>query len=67
MPFKSKAQMRKFFQLYKEGKISKRMLNEWLKATPSIKSLPERARKPTHKGRKHKISRKKQRKRKRKK
>ena len=42
MPFKSKAQMRKFASLVKQGKMSKRTFNEWLRATPSVKRLPER-------------------------
>jgi len=42
MPFKSKAQARKFFQLRREGKVSAGTLNEWVKSTPSIKALPER-------------------------
>ena len=42
MPFKSKAQMRKFGQLVKEGKISKGTFQEWADATPNPKKLPER-------------------------
>jgi hypothetical protein len=42
MPFKSKAQLRKFGQLLKEGKISSATFKEWLLATPNIKKLPER-------------------------
>ena len=42
MPFKSKSQMRKFYVLEREGKISKSTLNEFKEATPNIKKLPER-------------------------
>ncbi len=41
MPVVSKAQARKFFQLYKQGKISKAKLDEWT-AGVSVGSLPER-------------------------
>jgi hypothetical protein len=40
--FKSKAQLRKFGELLKEGKISSATFKEWLSATPNIKKLPER-------------------------
>lgn len=43
MPFKSKAQRRKFYQLYKQGKISKATLMEWERASKG-KKLPERVR-----------------------
>ena len=42
MPFKSKAQIRKFGELVKQGKISKREFNLWLRDTPDIKHLPKR-------------------------
>lgn len=42
MPFSSKAQMRKFFVLERQGKISKGTLKEYLDATPNKKALPER-------------------------
>lgn len=42
MPFKSKAQMRKFGQLLSEGKISKKTFDEFSHATDT-KRLPERA------------------------
>ena len=42
MPFKSKAQRRKFAQLLVEGKISEETFEEWNRETGS-KSLPERA------------------------
>ena len=41
MPFKSKAQRRKFAQLLVEGKISDETFEEWNRETGS-KSLPER-------------------------
>lgn len=45
MPFKSKAQMRKFFAMYNRGEISKKTLDKWLKHTPDKKNLPERVQK----------------------
>ena len=42
MPFASKAQMRKFFVLERQGKIKKGTTKEFLDATPNIKKLPER-------------------------
>jgi hypothetical protein len=42
MPFKSKAQRRKFAQLLVEGKISDETYEEWNRETGS-KELPERA------------------------
>lgn len=45
MPFKSKAQVRKFGAMVKRGEISEKKFKEWLKETPSVKKLPERARK----------------------
>ena len=41
MPFKSKAQRRKFAQLLVEGKISDETYEEWNRST-GAKSLPER-------------------------
>lgn len=41
MPFKSKAQRRKFAQLLVEGKISPEVYEEWNRETGS-KKLPER-------------------------
>ena len=43
MPFKSKAQRRKFAQLLVEGKIKPETYEEWNKETGS-KDLPERVR-----------------------
>lgn len=45
MPFKSKAQFRKFLQLADEGKISKKELKQWIRETPDISKLPERVKK----------------------
>ncbi len=42
MPFKSRAQLRKFASLVRQGKMSQRVFNEWLRATPNVKALPER-------------------------
>jgi len=44
IPFKSKAQRRKFYMLYKQGKISKKTLDEWGSATKG-KKLPNRVKK----------------------
>ena len=49
MPFKSKAQRRKFAQLLVEGKISNQTFEEWNRETGG-KELPERVRStPTRK------------------
>jgi hypothetical protein len=45
MPFKSKAQVRKFGAMVGRGEISKGTFNKWKKHTPSMKKLPERKRK----------------------
>lgn len=45
MPFKSKAQLRKFALLVKQGKMSKKVFEEWLKETPNIKRLPNKVKK----------------------
>lgn len=42
MPFKSRAQMRKFSELVKQGKMSQKTFDEWAGATPSTHKLPER-------------------------
>lgn len=42
MPFKSKAQRRKFGALVEQGKISPDTFKEWNSETPKSKSLPER-------------------------
>ena len=46
MPYKSQAQQRKFHQLLKEGKISKKTVDEFDKASKG-KELPDRVK---HKG-----------------
>ena len=51
MPFKSKAQRRKFAQLLVEGKISDETFEEWNRETGS-KSLPERVSKKKTVGKK---------------
>ena len=48
MPFKSKAQRRKFAQLLVDGKISDETYEEWNRSTGK-KTLPERVAKPTRK------------------
>lgn len=42
MPFKSKSQMRKFFQLEKEGKLPTGTAKAWADETPNIKKLPNK-------------------------
>ncbi len=42
MPLKSRKQVRKFGAMMREGKITPTTFDEWLKATPNIKGLPER-------------------------
>ena len=44
MPFRSKAQRRKFYAMAKRGEISMRKVKEWEKETGK-KKLPERAKK----------------------
>ncbi|MBC8499494.1 MAG: hypothetical protein H8D39_03090 [Candidatus Atribacteria bacterium] len=45
MPFRSKAQVRKFGAMVKRGEMSQAEFDEWLKHTPNIKKLPERVKK----------------------
>jgi hypothetical protein len=40
MPFKSQAQLSKFMELQKQGKISPKTFNRWLKETPAPGKLP---------------------------
>lgn len=47
MPLKSKAQMKKFGAMVKEGKMSQEEFDKWIKDTPNINDLPERAVQPT--------------------
>jgi hypothetical protein len=42
MPFKSRAQLRKFASMVEEGKISKEKFQEWLDETSDIDGLPEK-------------------------
>lgn len=46
MPFKSKAQMRKFDVLLREGKISQEHYDQWHAETKNPNRLPERVKKP---------------------
>ena len=48
MPFKSKAQRRKFAELLVKGEISEETFEEWNRETGSAK-LPERVEKPAKK------------------
>ncbi len=45
MPFKSKAQQRKFFAMESRGEIPKGTAKKWAHETPNIKSLPKKKRK----------------------
>jgi len=45
MPFKSKAQLGKFAELVKSGKMSQETFDTWIKETPSVEKLPDRIRK----------------------
>jgi hypothetical protein len=45
MPFVSKAQVRKFHELHKQGKMSSATIAEWAMKTKNIKKLPERVKK----------------------
>ena len=49
MPFRSKAQVRKFGELVKQGKMTEAEFQRWLHETPNIKRLPERL----HPGKNH--------------
>jgi hypothetical protein len=42
MPFKSKAQRRKFYALKSEGKMDQETIDEWESETKNKKKLPER-------------------------
>ena len=42
MPFKSKAQMRRFFAMEEKGDIPKGTAEKWLKETKDVSKLPER-------------------------
>jgi hypothetical protein len=56
MPFKSKAQRRKFAQLLVDGKISNQTFEEWNRET-GAKKLPERVVPSTPAGKKTKTKR----------
>jgi hypothetical protein len=56
MPFKSKAQRRKFAELLMKGEISEETFEEWNRSTGSAR-LPERVR-PKRKGKKKSPARK---------
>jgi hypothetical protein len=58
MPFKSKAQRRKFAQLLVEGKIKPETFEEWNRSTGS-KELPERVKRKSAKKGKRSAQRKK--------
>lgn len=51
MPFKSRAQFRKFKTLVAQGKISQATMDEWTASTPDLKALPNRL-KPKKKAKK---------------
>lgn len=42
MPFKSKAQVKKFAVLEKQGKLPKGTIKAWAKETPNMKKLPNK-------------------------
>jgi hypothetical protein len=45
MPYKSLAQVRKFFAIEREGEIKKGTADKWAKHTPNIKGLPKKVKK----------------------
>ena len=45
MPFKSKAQLKKFAMLEKAGKLPKGTTSQWAHETKNIKRLPEHIKK----------------------
>jgi hypothetical protein len=56
MPFKSKAQRRKFAELLVKGEISPETYEEWNRETGG-KHLPERVKKKAKKAKKRKVKR----------
>lgn len=42
MPFKSKAQIKKFGELVKQGKMQQSEFDKWMSETPDAHKLPER-------------------------
>jgi len=49
MPFKSKAQQKKFFAMEERGEIPKGTAKRWAEETPNIKKLPEKVKKKKEK------------------
>lgn len=45
MPFKSKAQIRKFYHLKRQGKMDQATIDQWMAETPNPKKLPDRLKK----------------------
>jgi len=45
MPFKSKAQLKKFFAMEARGQLPKGTTKKWIAETQSIKKLPNRVKK----------------------
>lgn len=45
MPYRSKAQVRKFAVLEKQGKLPKGTTKAWAKETPNMKKLPNKVKK----------------------
>ena len=45
MPFRSEAQRRKFYAMYARGEISRKTLDEYVKATPKGAKLPKHVKK----------------------
>ena len=44
-PFRSKAQMKKFFAMEARGEVKKGTAKRWAKHTPNIKALPTKVKK----------------------
>jgi len=44
LPFRSKAQIRKFAQMVNNGEMSEEEFRQWLEETGDIKDLPEKVR-----------------------
>lgn len=57
MPFKSKAQRRKFYAMADRGEISDATVERWEDETPKGKKLPERVKKSLYEaGRQHALT-----------
>ena len=52
VPYKSKAQMGKFFAMEKRGQLPKGTAKEWADETPNIKKLPKHVKKSRSKAKK---------------